>query len=242
MIIFGVKEKHLLTEPLNDKCPKCDSDNSLTMEVSVDCFDIFWIPFCALAKRISVKCSQCDFNSNLYFLNQHFKEKYEKLKPSIQTPKYLFTGSVLALLAIVFLVFRGIEKDKRTEEYIHTPMVGDIYEVKSVNNRYSLNMIVKVIGDSVFMCLHKYETDRKYDLKDFDRAKDFGEDIYLYFKDELIKLYKQGLVLSVERGPAIIPYEQYQSELEKGQTDRVGGESYIQPDSTKRQSANPAGK
>ena len=242
MILFGVGQKHLLTEPLNDKCPKCDSDNSLSMEVSVDCFDIFWIPFFPLAKRVFVKCSNCDFNKNLYFLNQHFKDKYKQLKPSISTPRYLYTGAVLALLLIVFLIFRGIAKDKKTKEFVYSPMVGDIYEVKSSNDRYSLNRIVEIIGDSVFVCFHKYETDRKYDLKDFDREGGFDEDIYLYFKDELISLYLDGYVLSVERGPALIPYEQYESELQKSKPDRSKEKSTNPTDSIYKQPASSAAK
>lgn len=211
MIIIGIGKKHLLTQPLDDKCPKCDSSNSLTMEVSVDVFFIFIIPFCALAKRIFVKCSNCDFNSNLYFLGQSFKDKYKQLKPSIQTPKHFYIGSILALLLIVFFTFRIIEKDKRTEEYIYTPKVGDIYEVKTEYNWYSLLTIVNVIDDSVFVCFHKYETESRYDLKDLNRERDFDTDIELFLKDELISLYNEGVVLSVERGPPIIPYVQIDS-------------------------------
>lgn len=242
MIIYGVGKKHLLTESLDGKCPKCNSDDSISMEVSAKYFHIFWIPFATYGKKVFVICLKCRFNWDLDFLPQQFKEQYAQIKSSIHTPRYLFTGLVLTLLIIVFFIFRGIEKDKRTEEYIYTPKAGDIYEIKTEDNWYTLLTIVNVIDDSVFVCYHKYEIDRKYDLKDLNREKDFDAEIYFYFKDELINLYNEGNVLSVERGPAIIPDDQYQYDFKKGEAERVEDESYIQIDSIKSRPAKPAAK
>ena len=106
MIIFGTGQKHLLTEPLNGKCPKCDSDDSISMEVSAKYFHIFWIPFVTYGKKIYVICLKCGFNWDFDFLPQQFKEQYAQIKSSIHTPRYLFAGLVLTLLAMVFFIFR----------------------------------------------------------------------------------------------------------------------------------------
>jgi hypothetical protein len=241
MLIFGVGEKELLSKPINICCQNCKSENTSKIKVAVNYFDLFWIPIFPLNKKVRIICSACNFQNDLASLPEEFKDKADKLKNSIKNPKWLFAGTFLIILAAMFFTFQGIRK-AGIEEMINAPKAGDIYEIITVNNYYSLLAIVKVSGDSIFVCFHNYEYGNKAGLTELHKTKDFDRQAYLYFKDELIYNFRDGLILNVIRGTTSLNLDYVIQEEPKIKPDNAKKESDNQSGARKTQSAKPAQK
>jgi len=199
MIIYGIGGKKLLTEQLTEKCPQCGSDDSFEITIAARYFHIFWIPFFPVGKKSEAYCKKCGFVSEIPSPSEQINAKSTELESRLRAPIYLFTGLVLVLLVIVFIIFRGIEKNKRTDEYVHFPKVGDIYEIKTFDDYYSLLRIEEVFDDSVYVCFHGFEVDRKSGLKELKTKKGWSLERYVYRKSELLQMYEEGYIISIDR-------------------------------------------
>lgn len=203
MIIYGTGGKKLLTEQLNDNCPQCESDNSLEITIAAKYFHVFWIPFFPIGKTSAVYCEKCGYTSEIPSTSEQINAKSEELESKLSAPAYLSSGLVITLLVIIFFVFRGIEKNKGTEEYIYNPMAGDIYEIKTINDSYSLLRIEAVFNDSVYLCFHEIEVEDKSDLTELKTKKRWMKERFVYLKPELVQKYEEGYILSINRNDKI---------------------------------------
>ncbi|HEX9253001.1 MAG TPA: zinc-ribbon domain-containing protein [Ignavibacteriaceae bacterium] len=241
MLILGVQEKQLLSKPINVYCPNCKSENTSKIKVAVNYFNLFWIPVFPFNKKVKVDCSACNFQTDLDGMPEEFKDKIDKLKNSIKTPKWLFTGTLLIILAAMFFTFESIRK-AGIEKLINAPMAGDVYEIKTQDNYYSLLAIVKVSGDSVFVCFHNYQYENRAGLTELHKTNDFNKQAYLYYKDELIYNFRDGLILNIIRGTTSLDLEYVIQEEPKINPDNA--KKYLDDQSGPRrsQSAKPAHK
>ncbi|OQP67561.1 hypothetical protein [Niastella populi] len=104
------------------------------------------------------------------------------------------------LVAASFLVWRKIvtNNDRRIAQLLLLPQPGDIYEMATENSQYTLLRVSRIQGDSVFVNINEFETDKKKGLSQL-KEKPFAKEEIAFTRQTLRVMQKEGKILDVER-------------------------------------------
>ena len=201
MIIYGSKSKQLAKEVLMDKCPNCGQQHSIDMHVFQKYAHVFWIPFFAMGKTGVSQCDHCKQVLKLKEMPESLKSSYETIKAQTKTPIWMFSGLALVAVLITAGVISSRENDKLNKQYIAAPVVGDIFEIKNSGDQYTLYKVEAVRGDSVFVSMNEYLTNKSSGLADLKKKGDasFSEEVMGYSKSELKKMLDSGEIMDIDR-------------------------------------------
>jgi len=246
MIFLGIGKKKLASEAIGSKCPNCNSDELMAVDVFARYLGILWIPFFSLGKSVSVTCPKCNHQPDLNTFPQPFILECEQLKDINTSPRFLFSGSMLLMLAAVFFIFRsfdGIDDGNTLETYLNKPESGDIYEIKTDEGSYSLLKVLEVKEDSLYVVFHKSETENKSELKTLINKHDFSREKFAFSKEQIIINYDDGLILNIIREgieEEVIPVSDEEQPIKSKEVEPAKQERKV----TKKKSggAAPAGK
>ena len=97
------------------------------------------------------------------------------MKSKTKTPVWTFSGLAVLTVLIAWGVVTGKQNDERNAALILVPQQGDVYEVKKEDKQYTLFKVESVVGDTVFVLLNQYETNKATGLSDI-RLK--GDEAY----------------------------------------------------------------
>jgi hypothetical protein len=201
MIIYGSKATQVATENLSDKCSSCGTQNSIQMTVFQKYAHIFWIPFFPIGKTGATECSHCKQVLQKKEFTENLNSSYETLKSNSKMPIWTFSG--LALLSI--LIIWGVKSNNETAEInaklILTPQKGDIYEIKKDYKQYTLYKVNNVAGDTVFVFVNQYETNKITGLTDLKNKGDeaFIQEPLPLVKTELKSMLEKGEIIDIDR-------------------------------------------
>lgn len=214
MIIFGTNSKNLKQAPLEAyECPNCKTKNSV-LAIIADYFHLFWIPVFPYKKTTYIVCQQCEFSQTESKLPPELKAKVKSLKSAVSLPKYMFSGSVLLVIAAAFIFYSVSEESKKELAYIANPQIGDVYvlkdfEEKTTYNHYLLK-VIEIVDDSLHVTFNSYSYDGVVDRLD---PKDGFYDVsYSMHKTELSDFKNSGKLKKVIRDYK--PYAGFDKELE----------------------------
>ena len=121
MIIYGTKAKQLATENIIDRCPKCSSQNTLSMYVYQQYAHVFWIPFFPIRKVGAVACSHCKGVLNHKELPENLKDSYRTVRSQVKTPPWMFAGLALLAVFISAVIVSVKQDDARNAAYLSAP-------------------------------------------------------------------------------------------------------------------------
>ncbi|ULQ55204.1 hypothetical protein KJS94_11180 [Flavihumibacter rivuli] len=198
MIIYGTRSTELAKEVLTDKCQNCGTQNCIDMHVFQKYAHIFWIPFFPMGKIGLSQCDHCKQVLKVKEMPASLKASYDNLKAQTKAPIWMFSGLAVVAVLIMTSVVSDKKKDERNAKLILSPQVGDIFEVKTRNNNYTLYRVDQVKGDSVFIQASTYEVNRLKGLKDV-RLKEYSSDVYGFSKIELKEMFSKGEILDINR-------------------------------------------
>lgn len=198
MIIYGIRNKELIKEHITDKCPDCGTQNSIDMHVFQKYAHVFWIPFFPLGKTGVSQCDHCKQVLKLKEMPSSLANTYENLKSQTKTPIWTFTGLALVAVLITIGIISDKKKDERNAQLILTPRAGDIFEIKTKDNQYTLYKVDQVEGDSIFVQASNYEVNKLTGLNDL-KKKDYSSDIYGFSKTELKEMFNKGEIIDIDR-------------------------------------------
>jgi hypothetical protein len=198
MIVYGSRSKELIKDVLSDQCPNCGKQNSIDMHVFQKYAHIFWIPIFPMGKTGVCQCDHCKQVLTLKEMPASLVISYENLKARAKTPVWMFSG--LALLAVLITIgfISGKQNDAENARLILTPQAGDIFEIKLGRKHYTLYKVDQVNGDSVFVQLNDYETNKVAGLKDL-KKKAYSEEVMVFSKAELKQMLEKGEIIDIER-------------------------------------------
>ena len=201
MLIYGTKSKQLTKEVLIDKCQSCGKQHSIDMHVFQKYAHVFWIPFFPLGKTGVSQCDHCKQVLKLKEMPDSLRSSYETLKAQTKTPVWMFSGIALIAVLITVGVISSRENDKLNQQYIAAPIIGDLFEVKSRGDQYTLYKVEQVRGDSVFVSMNEYLANKPSGLKDLKSKGDasFSEEVVGYSKAELKKMLDSGEIMDIDR-------------------------------------------
>jgi hypothetical protein len=201
MIVYGIKAKLLKTEMIAGNCPNCNTANSIQMNVFQRWAHIFWIPFFPIGKTGVSQCLHCKQVLKLKEMPADLKLSYENVKAQTSIPVWTFAGCGLIIIGSIFFYISEKQKAKKVNEWVLAPQKNDVFQVKLKNDHYSLFKINKVVGDSVYLALNKYESDREDGLRDIETK---GDTAYENAQTGMAKailadMAKNGEILDIER-------------------------------------------
>ena len=202
MIIYGSKSKELAREILTDKCSNCGTQNAIDMHVFQKYAHIFWIPFFPIGKTGISQCDHCKQVLKLKEMPATLRESYGSMQAQTKTPVWMFSGLAILAVLITIGIISDQKKDERNAQLIVTPQVGDIFEVKTTDNNYTLYRIDQVQGDSVFIQPSSYEVNKASGLNDLKR-KEYSGEVYAFSKSELKEMLSKGEILDIERSSGV---------------------------------------
>jgi hypothetical protein len=198
MIIYGRKGKILAKEPVTDKCPNCQTQNSIDMYIVQDYAHVFWIPLIPIGKTGVSQCGQCKGVLKLREMPLYLMKTYETVKVKTKTPIWMFLGLAIIAVFIIINVIDSRKKDQNNTTFITAPKAGDIFEIKTKDNQYTLFKTVWVVGDSVYVNINKYTSDKSSGLAAM-KNKEYSESVYALSKKELKEMFDKGNILGVDR-------------------------------------------
>ena len=201
MIIYGTRATHLSTEQMNNEtCPNCGTQASVFMSLSSKYAHIFWIPVFPYGKYAASQCQNCKQVLEVKEMPQGFKNHLEEQKAKTKTPIWHFSGLAVILALAVWIYISG-ENDKKEEQaYLASPQVSAIYEMKTGTKSYTTFKIVGFENDSIIISYNLYETNKMTGISDIDKPENYDEeDLYLFSKNELLKMYEEGTIYDINR-------------------------------------------
>jgi hypothetical protein len=201
MIIYGSKGKQLAKELLPDNCPHCGTPHSITMYVFQNYAHIFWIPFFPIEKRVVTECAHCKQVLKPKQMPSYFQPYYENLKSRSRIPVWMFSGlGLIGLLIVIGFVSESM-KSQKVAKLIQSPRAGDVFEVKTNADKYTLFKISGVQGDSVLVQFNNYETDAESGVDQIRDKGDtaFSQNVFSILKGELKTMEEKGQILDIDR-------------------------------------------
>ncbi len=201
MIIYGTRSKQLAKQMVPQKCSNCGTPNSVDLYVFQKYAHVFWIPFFPIGKTGASECSHCKQVLPLKQMPESLSASYEQLRSQEKTPVWMFSGLALLAVLVVAGIVTSKQKDVRNARLIAAPHQGDIFEVRTENRQYTLYKVHDVKGDSAFLQLSTFETNKisgLYDLKRKGEAA-YTEELYSFSTAELKEMVKKGEIIDIER-------------------------------------------
>jgi hypothetical protein len=198
MIVYGSRSKELAKDILTDQCPNCGKQNSIDMHVFQKYAHVFWIPIFPMGKTGVCQCDHCKQVLSLKEMPASLVISYNNLKEKAKTPIWMFSGLALLAILITIGIISGKKNDEKNAKLILSPKAGDIFEIKVNNSQYTLYKVNEVLGDSVFVQINYYETNKVTGLNDLKKEA-YSEEVMGFSKAELKQMLEKGEIIDIER-------------------------------------------
>ncbi len=198
MIIYGSRSKQLAKEIVMDKCPHCGSQSSIDMHVFQKYAHVFWIPLFPLGKTGVSQCDHCKQVLKLKQMPSSLTTSYENIKAQTKTPLWMFTGLALIALLITVGIISDKNKDEKNAKLILAPQKGDVFQIKTKEDQYSLLKVNQISGDTVFVQPNNFETNKLSGIREL-KMKDYSEELLAFTKAELKSMLEKEEIIDIER-------------------------------------------
>jgi hypothetical protein len=201
MIIYGSKATLVATEHTAESCSNCGTQHSMQLSVFQKYAHIFWIPFFPIGKTAVSACHHCKQVLKVNEFPSSLKLAYDQLKKQSKTPVWMFSGIALLAVFIIFSSYQSNLKDKRNAALILAPIDGDVFEIKTKDNQYTLYKVAKVQDDSVLIRFSQYETNKATGIPDLKRKGDaaYSQETFSLAESELKQMLEKGEITDIDR-------------------------------------------
>lgn len=198
LYLIGHKSIPLKQEPISEKCSCCESINSVTVTVYQKYVFFFWIPFLPAGKTGISECAFCKQVLAEKAMPENVHAAYQQLKATARIPIWMFSGAVLFLLLFAYWQFQDMQQKQASAKMVVAPAVGDILEVKTKEQQYTLTKIIDIKNDSIFLVSSNYQS---ADASGLASLKDSSYTIEVAYisKNNLKDLFDKGDILKVDR-------------------------------------------
>ena len=201
MIIYGSRSKQLAKETTLEKCANCGTHNSTALYIFQRYAHIFWIPFFPIGKTGVTQCSNCKQVLKQKEMPSSLQRENYTLKSRTKTPVWMFTGLALLVILITSMVMDGNKKRERNAAFVAAPQTGDVFEVRTEDNQYTLFKVEDVQPDTVLVLFNNFQTNKSSGLSDIKRKgnEGYSDEIYSVARKDLKEMFDKGNILDIER-------------------------------------------
>jgi hypothetical protein len=127
------------------------------------------------------------------------KREYRNLKNEAKGPIWQFAGLALIAFLIAWSSFTSGENKKREQEYLASPIEGDIYEYKIETGSFSTFKVIGISKDSVFISDNEFKISKVSRLYKIDKPENYSEFSYGVSKNKLKEMYESGEIFDIKR-------------------------------------------
>ncbi|MCD7971771.1 MAG: zinc ribbon domain-containing protein [Candidatus Azobacteroides sp.] len=155
----------------------------------------FFIPLFPIGQKI--------INSECVYCKDTFNgEKKTHYLHITKTPVYFYTGIILFITLILYLIAANIHTQKQKKEYIENPQKGDIYLIREDKEKQATYYYVKIKSieeNSVELIRNRFTYDSF--VSSMNNKDYFIEEQSIFIPaDALKEMLGKGRIISVERG------------------------------------------
>jgi len=213
IFLWGWRGKVIPGKMLNNqRCEQCGS-GSLRAHTVVNYVHLFWIPLFPVGRQIATQCSHCQVVQKGKEVSKAIKDEANRQQAVAPIPKYLFVGTVAAVIFAGFLFFNVQAQRANTADYVVAPMQGDcfvvnyeeVFGVSEDDLRFGVMRVQSADTDSVAFAVgswaYEYHSDAGSAVKDgdIDSPEYFVAGEVMFGRDELVAMYDADLVKRVIR-------------------------------------------
>ena len=201
MIVYGSRSKQLAKEITTEKCANCDTHSSIEMYVFQRYAHVFWIPLFPVGKTIATQCNHCKQVLKQKEMSSSLKQVAYNLKSTAKTPIWMFSGLALLAILITSAVISDNKKKERNALLITAPQSGDVFEVRTEDNQYTLFKVEDVQADTVLVLVNNYQTNKSSGLSEIKSKgeKAYSDEIYTIARKDLKDMFDKGKILDINR-------------------------------------------
>ncbi len=196
LFLIGTKDSNIKNGFIrNEKCPKCQIENTLIFSIFRRYVYITLIPLFPVGKTVNIECTTCKNRFNYDDLSIEGQEKLrnEKLTSSI----WMFLGTIILFLFLVYCINNYIQNKNSLKVLINEPAIGDVYNLKFSNGYYSTFKIDKITNDSIYTTYNNFDAYMPYDVDDLDQTENYSNKKVSYSKRQLLELYQNGEIIKI---------------------------------------------
>ncbi|MCA9750349.1 MAG: hypothetical protein KC414_14665 [Romboutsia sp.] len=177
-----------------DVCPYCKQISEHNIKLQQRAF-LIGFPLFPISKQYDIECMNCRGKIQLGNMPKYTADKYLHLlntkKPSI----WIYSFSYFIIFMIIFMSIKTYFDNNKFEEYIKSPIVGDIYETKrkekgifSDDYLYSYMRVVDIENNMIGFqkALYEAPSDKKSEILYPKEDAVWLDDTIYYYKTELI--------------------------------------------------------
>ncbi|PXY38858.1 hypothetical protein DMB65_20575 [Flavobacterium cheongpyeongense] len=198
MILVGVRDSNIKNGTiLNEKCPKCNQENSLHFSIYRRYTHLTLIPLFPVGKIVFIDCDHCKETFDYEDLSGNIQLKLRNEK--LDATPWMFLGSIVLVVFIIFTISNYFDEKDKTSILIQNPIIGDVYNLKFSNGYYSNMRIDKVTKDSVYTTHNDFEAYMPYEIDDLDKAENFSDQKVYYSRKDILKLYQEDKIIKIRR-------------------------------------------
>lgn len=204
--MFAIKD--LLPEPGKEQlkeielvwgCPACNLENTLVAKVQAKYVQAFAYPLIPLGKELSVHCSSCGFQSGLEALPEDLKEMCRRILRSSKAPMHHYKVLTYSIVLVCFfLIFQHL-KEPGFVKYLEDPKTGDLYITSTGLSITGYAMVSAVDKNYIYLTYHRVRPDTILKELKTKQVLELASKFTPYSKEEIYQLYKDGIILDVER-------------------------------------------
>ena len=198
MILVGTRDSNIKNGTiLNEKCPKCNQENSLHFSIYRRYTHLTLIPLFPVGKLVFINCSHCKETFDYEDLSENIQLKLRNEK--LNTTPWMFFGSIILVGFIIFSINNYFDKKDETSILIKNPIEGDIYNLKFSNGYYSNMRIDKVTKDSIYTTHNDFDAYMPYEVDNLNKAENYSDKKVYYSRKDILKLYQEDEIIKITR-------------------------------------------
>lgn len=198
LYLIGHKSIPLKQVTISEKCICCESINSVTVTVYQKYVFFFWIPFLPAGKTGISECAYCKQVLAEKAMTENVHAAYQQLKATTCIPIWMYSGAVLFILLFAYWQYQDMQQKQASAKMVLAPKVGDILEVKTKDQQYTLSKIIDVKNDSIFLVSSNYQSSDASGLASL-KDSSYTSDVSYISKNNLKDLFDKGDILKVDR-------------------------------------------
>ncbi|WP_395044998.1 zinc-ribbon domain-containing protein [Flavobacterium sp.] len=200
IVLIGTNSKIIKNGNIsNVNCPNCKINSTLHYSVYSRYTHLTLIPLFPVGKEAVVTCESCNNIIEINSLDDKTISKLYVENNNLKNPIWMFFGSFIIILAIIYGIFNYYKNNNETEIYIKKPMVNDVYAIKDSKGYYYTLRIDAISNDSIFATENDFQVDLPYDIDEINKTKNYTKNKIIYSKFELLKFYKDDKIISIIR-------------------------------------------
>jgi hypothetical protein len=200
MIIYGRKGTHIGSIiPVSLVCQSCSAKGAVTMSAFSNYAHIFWIPVFPFSKQVVSQCQNCNQVFHEKEMPSEFRTYDTELRSSVKPPLWTFVGLFLIAGLISWGTYTSGQNAEKNKLYITNPQAGDMYDVKTEGNAWTVLKVKEVNADTVFILYNKFQVDKRTGIYKIKKDEDFEVEAFPMMKSDLADMFNKGEINDIDR-------------------------------------------